>query len=262
MIYIKNKIIFSLLQMRSWNLIKTLLIEGTFNDDCSNSKVVPFDILGNIGAGKSTIMSHIASTYPSNLIQVHREPVENWMNIKGFDLLKALYNESNRWTFAFEMTALLSRIKNHTKTVNNHHIHVYERSILSCFHVFIQHDLEEKYLNDAEYRILQDHYEYGLQKSMDLSTTAIIYFDLPPKECLDRIRKRSRQSETNIDLKRLEQLKYHYDKFIQNFKLCPVHIIDASQSIEKTYQQVDSILIQSIKQNQINDKTRSPIITE
>jgi deoxyadenosine/deoxycytidine kinase len=248
--------------MRSLNLIKTILIEGTFDDDCSNSKVIPFDFLGNIAAGKSTIMSHIASTYPSNLIQVHREPVENWMNIKGFDLLKALYNESNRWTFAFEMTALLSRIKNHTKAVNNHHIHVYERSILSCFHVFIRHDLEEKYLNDVEYRILQDHYEYGLQKSMDLSTTAILYFDLSPKECLDRIRKRSRQSETNIDLKRLEQLKYHYDKFIQNFKLCPVQIIDASQSIEQTYQEVDSILTQFIKQNQINDKTQSPIITE
>jgi thymidylate kinase len=97
---------------------------------------------------------------------------------------------------------------------------------------------------------------------MDLSTTAILYFDLSPKECLDRIRKRSRQSETNIDLKRLEQLKYHYDKFIQNFKLCPVQIIDASQSIEQTYQEVDSILTQFIKQNQINDKTQSPIITE
>ncbi|CAF0742056.1 unnamed protein product [Adineta steineri] len=61
--------------MRPLNLIKTILIEG------------------NIGVGKSTIMSHIASNYSSNLVQVHREPIENWMDIKGFDLLKALYTE-------------------------------------------------------------------------------------------------------------------------------------------------------------------------
>jgi deoxyadenosine/deoxycytidine kinase len=210
-------------------------------------------------------MSHIASTYPSNLVQVHREPVENWMNIKGFDLLKALYTESNRWTFAFEMTALLSRIKNHTNAINNHHIHVYERSILSCFHVFIHHDRQQNYLNEVEYRILQDHFEYGLQKTMNLSQTVILYFDLSPKECLERIVKRSRQSEVTIDLKRLEQLKLHYDEFMHNFKLCPVKIIDASQSIERTYQQVDSILNQFIKQNQINDmtyNTKSSLTTE
>jgi len=223
------------------------------------------NISGNIAVGKSTIMSHIASTYPSNLVQVHREPVENWMNINGFDLLKALYTESNRWTFTFEMCALLSRIKNHTNAINNHHINVYERSILSCFHVFIRHDLEEKYLNEAEYRILQDHFEYGLQKTMDLSKTVILYFDVSPKECFERIKKRSRESESSIDLKRLEQLKYHYDEFIKNFKLCPIQIIDASQSIEQTYQKVDSILLQYIKQNQINDMThniQSSIITE
>jgi deoxyadenosine/deoxycytidine kinase len=201
-------------------------------------------------------MSHIASTYPSNLVQVHCEPVENWMNIKGFDLLKALYTESNRWTFAFEMKALLSRIKNHTNALHNHHIHVYERSILSCFHVFIQNDLTQKYLNEAEYRILQDHFEYGLKQTMDLSTTAILYFDLSSQECFQRIVKRSRQSELNIDLQRLEQLKHHYDKFIHHFNLCPVKIIDTSQSIEHTYQQVDSLLTEFIKQNQINKRNK------
>ncbi|CAF3570810.1 unnamed protein product [Rotaria socialis] len=228
-------------------MIKTILIEG------------------NIGAGKSTIMSHIASIYPSNLIQVHREPVENWMSIKGFDLLKALYTESSRWTFAFEMTALLSRIKNNLNAVQHHNIHIYERSILSCFHVFIRHDLQQNYLNEAEYKVLQDHFEYSRQKTLDLSQTIIFYLDLSPKECFERIVKRSRQSELSIDLKRLEQLKYHYDEFIQNFNLCPVKIIDASQPIEKLHEHVNTLLDQLIKQNQINDmRNRQPtsIITK
>jgi thymidylate kinase len=96
---------------------------------------------------------------------------------------------------------------------------------------------------------------------MNLSNTVILYFDLSPKKCFERVIKRSRQSELNIDLKRLEQLKYHYDEFIHNFKLCPIQTIDASQSIEQTYQQVDSILSKFIKQNQIND-TQSSITKE
>lgn len=200
-------------------------------------------------------MSHIASKFSPNLVQVHCEPVENWMNIKGFDLLKALYNDSNRWTFSFEMTALLSRLKNHLNAANSHHIHIYERSVLTCFHVFIRHDLDQQYLNEAEYRILQDHFEYSQQKALDLSKTIILYLDLSPKECFARIAKRSRQSESNIDLKRLEQIKYYHDKFIENFNLCPIKIIDASQPIEHVFQQVNSILNEVIRQNQMNDMT-------
>ena len=217
--------------MSSLNLIKTILIEG------------------NIGVGKSTIMSYIASKYPSNLVQVHCEPVENWMDIKGFDLLNALYTESNRWTFTFELTALLSRIRNHMNSRSNHHINIYERSILSCFNVFIDHDREQNYLNDVEYRILQNHYEYGLEKTIDLSSTAILYFDLPPKQCYERIVKRSRQSESSVDLERLEKLKHHYDKFIKNFNMCPVKVIDASQTLERTCEQIDTLLSEMITSN-------------
>jgi deoxyadenosine/deoxycytidine kinase len=80
------------------------------------------------------------------------------MNIKGFDLLNTLYTESNRWTFAFEISTLFSRFKKHTKAVNNQHIHIFERSIHSYFHAFISHDLAKKYLNEVKYRILQVHF--------------------------------------------------------------------------------------------------------
>ena len=186
-------------------------------------------------------------------MQVHREPVDTWMNIKGFDLLQALYTDSDRWSFAFEMSALLSRIKSHANA-NHSRIHIYERSILSCFHVFIRHDLAQRYLNETEHRILQEHFEYGLQKTMDLSHTMILYFDLPPKECLKRITQRSRQSESTIDLTRLEQLREYYDNFIQNFHQCPVKIIDASQSMEQTMAQVDSLLKQFIPQSHLDSR--------
>ena len=194
-------------------------------------------------------MSHIASAYPSNVVRVHQEPVANWMNVQGFDLLQALYTESERWTFAFEMSALLSRIRNHTNALQNA-INVYERSILSSFHVFIQNELAENYLNQAEYRILQDHFEYGLKKTIDLSNTIILYFDLPPEECLKRIVERSRSSETNLDLHRLEQLKSYYDRFVDHFSQCPIIRINAGKSKEEICQQIDTILQQYLHDNQ------------
>lgn len=198
--------------------------------------------------GKSTIMSYIASTYPSNRVRVHQEPIVDWMNFKGFDLLRALYTESHRWTFAFEMSALLSRIQNHTDALQNA-INVYERSILSCFHVFIQNDLAENYLNQAEYRILQDHFEFGLKKTIDLSNTVILYFDLSPEQCFKRIVERSRSSEFNIDLQRLEQLKSYYDRFTDNFTQCPIIKINAEKSKEEIYREIDSILHQYLNES-------------
>lgn len=170
------------------------------------------------------------------------------MNIKGFDLLKALYSESQRWTFAFEMSALLSRIKHHTNALTQA-INVYERSILSSFHVFIQNDLAENYLNPAEHRILQDHFEYGLKKTLDLSSTAILYFDLSAEECFKRITERGRSSEANIELRRLKQLKFYYDQFIERFDQCPIIKIDARQSKEQVCHQVDTILQQYLSAN-------------
>lgn len=200
-------------------------------------------------------MSHIASKFPSSYVQVHREPVETWTNIKGFDLLQALYTESDRWAFTFEMSALLSRIKSHTNASPSG-IQIYERSILSCFHVFIQHDLAKRHLNDTEYRILKEHFEYGLQKTMNLSNTLILYFDLSPQECFKRLTQRSRQSESTIDLARLEELRDYHDAFIRNFHLCPVKIIDASQSMEQTCAQVDSLLKQILPPNHIDSNAK------
>jgi deoxyadenosine/deoxycytidine kinase len=206
-------------------------------------------LLGNIAVGKSTIMSHIAATYCKNLVRVHQEPVEHWMNIKGFDLLQALYAESHRWTFTFEMSALLSRMKL-TQHAAHRIVHVYERSILSCFHVFIRHDRAMNYINEIEYRILREHFQYGLNTSIDLSSTIMFYLNLSPDMCLKRIIERSRHSEVTIDLKRLEQIQINYERFLGNFQQCPVRILDASQTRDQLCQQIDHFLKPLIENNQ------------
>ena len=209
---------------------------------------------GNIAAGKSTVMSKIVEKYSSNLVQVHREPVENWMNFRGFDLLQALYNDSCRWTFAFEMNALLSRIRNR-RQIESCAINVHERSIFSCFHVFIRHDLTEKFINQTEYEILRDHFQYGLTNDIDLSKTFILYLDTSPKTCFQRILKRSRPSESSIDLNRLEKLNNFYEDFIEKFHLCPVKRIDGSQTPDKIFEQVEETFQEFFLSSRTNDES-------
>ena len=59
-------------------------------------------IEGNLGAGKTTLLSLLQ-------IPVIREPVEEWQNFGGQDILKRYYHDPKRWAFTFQLHALHSR---------------------------------------------------------------------------------------------------------------------------------------------------------
>ncbi|CAF1629288.1 unnamed protein product, partial [Didymodactylos carnosus] len=196
----------------------------------------------NIAAGKTTVLNHIQSKYPN--IEVKTEPIDHWTNVKGFNLLEALYTQSERWTFTFEFYALLCRVKDYQLASNNHNnnkIKCFERSLLSNKHVFIRHAYNEQSLNEVEYELLNQYFEYALTK-IDYSQTAILFLDLIPEQCYERLIKRARDAEKIIDLKRLEKLHHYYDDFLKKIDICEVKRIDAAQPVEDVFKQVDCVL--------------------
>ena len=60
-------------------------------------------IEGNIGAGKSTLISYL------NLLTI-KEPVDEWLNIGGQNLLQKYYEDPKRWGLTFQLNAIHSRI--------------------------------------------------------------------------------------------------------------------------------------------------------
>ena len=73
-----------------------------------------FSIEGNIGSGKSTLMENLKKTYKNNSQVIFlKEPVDEWENIKdsnGVTILQKFYADQEKYSFAFQMMAYVSRL--------------------------------------------------------------------------------------------------------------------------------------------------------
>ena len=147
---------------------------------------------GNIGAGKTTIMKIIGQYFTS--VEFVEEPVSQWQNLGGMNLLDAFYSDPKRWGFSFELFSMLSKIKDLLNADNSYKpVIVIERSILSN-RVFMDLSHELGKLEEIEYTMLMNTYHFYLQHVYP-QLSGIIYLDTPVDECIKRITKRNRGEE-------------------------------------------------------------------
>ena len=115
---------------------------------------------GNIGAGKTTIMKIIGQYFTS--VEFVEEPVSQWQNLGGMNLLDAFYSDPKRWGFSFEFFSMLSKIKALLNAANSDKpVIVIERSILSN-RVFMDLSHELGKLEEIEYTMLMNTYHFYL----------------------------------------------------------------------------------------------------
>ena len=78
----------------------------------SNYKIISIE--GNIGSGKSTLLENLRKYYNGNTRVIFlREPVDDWEKIKdnqGNTMLKKFYADQEKYSFAFQMMAYISRL--------------------------------------------------------------------------------------------------------------------------------------------------------
>ena len=82
-------------------------------------------IEGNLASGKSTLVMRLQEW---SRIPTFLEPVDKWT------LLCKFYEDPKRWSFTFNTEVLISM----SKWKHNDYQSIYERSPLSCRHVFTQ----------------------------------------------------------------------------------------------------------------------------
>ena len=163
---------------------------------------------GNIGAGKTTIMKIIGHYFSS--VEFVEEPVSQWQNLGGMNLLDAFYTDPQRWGFSFEFYSMLSKIKALLKAANSDKpVIVIERSILSN-KVFMDLSHELGKLQEMEYKMLMNTYDFYLQHVYP-QLSGIIYLDTPVDECIRRITKRNRGEECSIERSYLQRIKEKMD---------------------------------------------------
>ena len=164
---------------------------------------------GNIGAGKTTILKILGKNFKD--IEFVEEPVKQWQNLGGMNLLDSFYTDPKRWGFSFEFFSMLTKIKALLNAANSDKpIIIIERSIFSN-KVFMDVSKELNKLDKMEYKMLMNTYDFYIQYVYP-QLSGIIYLDTPVEECIRRITKRNRGEECSIEKSYLELLKKKFDE--------------------------------------------------
>jgi deoxyadenosine/deoxycytidine kinase len=176
---------------------------------------------GNIGAGKSTLLQEIRNKLHD--IVIVDEPVGQWTslkNAKGKSLLELFYEDKNRWSYTFQNCALLTRLKNIQKAVENidttisrPQVIITERSVLTDKHVFADMLYDAGNIDPLEWELYESWFNVFGKK---YPVRAIIYVSTSSGTSKDRINTRNRSGEESIDLEYLDAVDKQHKKWIKN----------------------------------------------
>lgn len=196
-------------------------------------------IEGNIGSGKSTFINILKEYIKQNRIDadVLLEPVEEWENTKdsqGKNILQHYYENQVKYGFAFQINALISRIKKIDDFVKqskkkNHFI---ERSIFTDKNVFLESNFKNGNITEIEYVIYNQWFDFMLNK-FDMRPNGFIMLNTSAKLCSDRIKIRNRTGEEGIPLSYLEIIEtFHMQWLEHEEKYCGNRVlyIDSSKN--------------------------------
>ena len=155
-----------------------------------------FSIEGNIGSGKTTVIRHLQQIYGDQVVLVE-EPVKDWQNLEGENLLKKKNDDLNRWGYSFEAYVLITKMNELTKVAfSDKKIILIERCMLTD-KVFFDINVENGFSNPMEEAMFKNLYEF-LSNNVYPKLSGIIYLDTPVEECINRMIKRGRKEEKSL----------------------------------------------------------------
>jgi len=200
-----------------------------------NIKYVFISLDGNIGSGKSTLLKQIQKKI--SRIIILDEPLEMWKNIKdsdGNNILGKFYNDMSRWSYTFQNMAFITRIImlingiNKIKTTHNFKnfifrifgvpfIFVSERSVLTDRYVFAQMLKDDNKLSEMEFDLYKKWFDILIKP---YAMKNVIYLRTTPTKSYERLQKRGRDEEKNIQFDYINNLhKYHEEWLDEKSKL-------------------------------------------
>ncbi|MBC3541457.1 deoxynucleoside kinase [Rufibacter sediminis] len=175
-------------------------------------------IVGNIGAGKTTLATKLAQHYKW---EVFLEAVDNNPYLKDF------YEDMPRWAFHLQVFFLNSRF-NQVLQINERTSGVIQdRTIYEDAYIFAKNLHHSGMMSDRDYQNYFNLFESmtKMVKAPDL----LVYLKSDLPKLIGQIQKRGRDYEDNISLAYLKNLNEHYDQWIANYKQGKLLVIDANQ---------------------------------
>ncbi|KAI5652141.1 deoxynucleoside kinase domain-containing protein [Phthorimaea operculella] len=195
-------------------------------------------IEGNIGSGKSTCIKFFEKF---DNVEKHPEPLQEWRNVNGHNLLGLMYSDLNKWIFAFQHYVLLSRLKIQTSQPSHPGITVkmFERSVQNSRYCFVENAKKQNTLKEPEYQVLSQWFDYT-EKNLDIGLDLIVYLRTSPQVVWERVMKRGRAEESEVPLEYLQQVHDSYEEWLSSPHVgCEVLTIDADRGLEQVKEDLE-----------------------
>lgn len=191
------------------------------SDSAAPARKAFIGIAGLIGVGKSTLAKSLGEHLG---LPTYYEPVADNVYLADF------YEDTSRYSFAMQVYLLNRRFNQHQEIIWRDHGAVQDRTIY-------EDSIFAKVLRDSGMMDARDYETYvSLFRNMSnfmCRPTAIVYLDASPKTSYERIKERSRNVETGIELAYLERLHAEYEAFVTDIsKIIPVIRVPWEQFVD------------------------------
>ncbi|TSJ40611.1 deoxynucleoside kinase [Mucilaginibacter corticis] len=172
-------------------------------------------VVGNIGAGKTTLTELLAKNYGWDPLY---EAVDNNPYLEDF------YSDMKRWSFNLQIFFLNSRYRQIIDIQKSGRNIIQDRTIYEDAYIFAEnlHDMGLMTSRDYEnYESIFDNITEYI-KPPDL----LVYLKASVPTLVNNIQRRGREYEIGIRIDYLSKLNEKYDKWINNYKLGKLLILD------------------------------------
>ncbi|MBF9253975.1 deoxynucleoside kinase [Pontibacter sp. 172403-2] len=174
-------------------------------------------IVGNIGAGKTTLAAKLAQHFKWDL---YLEAVENNPYLKDF------YEDMERWAFHLQVFFLNSRFNQVQQIQANKRNVIQDRTIYEDAFIFAKNLHQSGFMSTRDY----DNY-FALFQSMISMVKApdlMIYLKADLPKLIGQIEKRNRDYESSISINYLRNLNEHYNTWISQYDQGKLLVIDVN----------------------------------
>lgn len=173
-------------------------------------------IAGNIGVGKSTLVEMLCQRLGW---QPFFEPVAENPYLSDF------YKNMPAWSFQSQIFFLAHRLRIHQDLVHYPGSVIQDRSIYEDAEIFAQNLYLQGSMSQRDYETY--HSLYSSMCEFLPPPDLVIYLRASVDTLIQRINLRNRDYEKTISPIYLEQVNQLYEKWINNFTLCPVLTVPA-----------------------------------
>jgi deoxyadenosine/deoxycytidine kinase len=175
-------------------------------------------IAGNIGAGKSSLLDFLTSTYH---VSPFYEPNDDNPYLPDF------YRDMKRWAFRSQLFFLSNKFRSHQLADCMPGVVIQDRTIYEDAEIFATALYQMRMINKRDWQTYQAFYQSILQaiRPPDL----MIYLRCSMRTLRRRIRLRGRGMEQDIPLSYLKRLERLYEQWIDDYDLGEVLVLDSDR---------------------------------